>query len=80
MSTSSSSFRWLDLEGSRLSMVERLSVEEALLRKTNDNWIIIGRHEVWPNKHITIVGGDNSDGILDGDKEENEKKKQKKML
>jgi len=89
LSSSSSSFRWLDLEGSRLSMVERLSVEEALLRKTNDNWIIVGRHAVWPNKHITIVGdddddndNDDDDGLLDEDEDkvENEKKKQKKML
>jgi lipoate-protein ligase A len=35
-------------------MVERLTLEEALLKNTRDNWIIVGRHAVWPPKHITI--------------------------
>ena len=35
-------------------MVERLTLEEALLKNTRDNWIIVGRHSVWPPKHITI--------------------------
>jgi lipoate-protein ligase A len=51
--TKTKTFRWLDLEGSGLSMLERLSLEEALLRNTQDNWIIVGRHTVWPNKYIT---------------------------
>lgn len=42
------------MEGTGLSMVERLTLEEALLKNTRDNWIIVGRHAVWPPKHITI--------------------------
>ena len=48
------SFRWLDLQGAGLSMVERLTLEEALLKNTQDNWIIVGRHAVWPPKYISI--------------------------
>jgi lipoate-protein ligase A len=33
-------------------MLERLAVEEALLRHTNDNWILIGTHDVWPPKYL----------------------------
>jgi lipoate-protein ligase A len=46
-------FRWLDLRGAGLSMLERLSVEEALLRHTQDNWAIVGTHDVWPNKYLS---------------------------
>lgn len=35
-------------------MMERLTLEEALLKNTLDNWIIVGRHTVWPPKHISI--------------------------
>ncbi len=61
MSSAASSFRWLDLEGAGLSMMERLTLEEALLKNTQDNWIIVGRHSVWPPKHITIPHKD--DGV-----------------
>ena len=44
-------FQWLDLRGSGLCMIERLSLEEALLRHTTHNWIIIGTHDVWPPKY-----------------------------
>ncbi len=54
MESATSTFRWLDLEGAGLSMMERLTLEEALLKKTSDNWIIVGRHTVWPPKHIDI--------------------------
>lgn len=60
MSTSSSGVRdtkillnWLDLRGTGLSMLERLCLEEALLRHTNHNWMIIGTHEPWPNKFLS---------------------------
>lgn len=33
-------------------MLERLSVEEALLRHTRDNWIVVGTHHVWPPKYL----------------------------
>lgn len=45
-------FRWLDLRGAGLSMLERLSVEEALLRHTDDNWAIVGTHDVFPNRYL----------------------------
>eukprot|EP00531_Pseudo-nitzschia_arenysensis_P015903 CAMPEP_0116114954 /NCGR_PEP_ID=MMETSP0329-20121206/247_1 /TAXON_ID=697910 /ORGANISM="Pseudo-nitzschia arenysensis, Strain B593" /LENGTH=368 /DNA_ID=CAMNT_0003608351 /DNA_START=87 /DNA_END=1190 /DNA_ORIENTATION=+ len=54
MESATSTFRWLNLEGAGLSMMERLTLEEALLKKTSDNWIIVGRHTVWPPKHIVI--------------------------
>ena len=47
-------FRWLDLEGAGLSMIERLALEEALFRNTRDNWILVGRHAVWPPKHVVV--------------------------
>lgn len=47
-------FRWLDLRDSGLSMIERLSIEEALLRHDNQNWIIVGTHHVWPPKYLKI--------------------------
>jgi lipoate-protein ligase A len=34
-------------------MLERLSVEEALLRHTHDNWAIVGTHDVWPGKYLS---------------------------
>lgn len=46
-------FRWLDLRGTGLSMLERLSVEEALLRHTHDNWAVVGTHDVWPNRYLS---------------------------
>lgn len=33
-------------------MLERLSLEEALLRHTKDNWIMVGTHDVWPPKYL----------------------------
>ena len=60
MASAVSSFRWLDLEGAGLSILERLTLEEALLKNTQDNWIIVGRHTVWPPKHITIPHKDNN--------------------
>jgi lipoate-protein ligase A len=44
--------RWLDLRGSGLCILERLLLEEALLRHTNDNWVLIGAHDVWPPKYL----------------------------
>jgi lipoate-protein ligase A len=44
---------WLDLRASGLSMVERLSLEEALLRHDPDrSWILVGTHEPWPHKYL----------------------------
>jgi len=35
-------------------MIERLALEEALFRNTGDNWILVGRHAVWPPKHVAV--------------------------
>ena len=51
--TTSPKLCWLDLRGMGLSMIERLSIEEALLRHDDRNWAIIGTHEPWPNKYLT---------------------------
>lgn len=61
----SKSFRWLDLDGAGLSLLERLSLEEALLKDTRDNWILVGRHSVWPPKNITVR--QSTDNISDSD-------------
>eukprot|EP00980_Cylindrotheca_fusiformis_P031155 scaffold25915_cov122-Cylindrotheca_fusiformis.AAC.1 len=47
------SMNWLDLRASGLSMLERLSVEEALLRHDNRNWVIVGTHQPWDHKFLT---------------------------
>jgi len=62
--------RWLDLRGTGISMLERLSLEEALLRHTVDNWMIVGTHEPFPHKYLKHVnypsyitmGGEGGDG------------------
>ena len=59
-------FRWLNLENAGLSMLERLSLEEYLLKHTRDNWILVGRHSVWPPKHISVPNKlDGSDNDVD---------------
>ncbi len=47
--------KWLDLRASGLSMLERLSLEEALLRHTDENWALVGTHEPWPHKYLSNV-------------------------
>jgi lipoate-protein ligase A len=83
-SATTKTFRWLDLEGSGLSMLERLSLEEALLRNTQDNWIIVGRHTVWPNKHITTTIDDDIENKMKNlslqNKNKNRNKIQQKTL
>lgn len=44
---------YLDLRASGLSMLERLSLEEALLRHDGRNWMIVGTHEPWPPLFLT---------------------------
>jgi lipoate-protein ligase A len=44
---------WLDLRASGLSMMERLSLEEALLRHDPErSWILVGTHDPWPHKYL----------------------------
>jgi lipoate-protein ligase A len=45
---------WLDLRGSRLSVIERLCLEEALLRhdKQNRSWAILGTHDPLVHRYI----------------------------
>jgi lipoate-protein ligase A len=50
---------WLDLRATGLSMLERLSIEEALLRHDDRNWAIVGTHDPYPhrylnNKHVEL--------------------------
>ena len=47
--------RWLDLRATGLSMLERLCLEEALLRHTTDNWLIVGTHEPFPHKYLRNI-------------------------
>ena len=46
---------WLDLRASGLSILERLSLEEALLRHDDRNWAIVGTHEPWNHKYLSHV-------------------------
>lgn len=46
---------WLDLRASGLSMLERLALEEALLRHDDRNWAIVGTHEPWNHKYLKNV-------------------------
>ena len=43
---------WLDLRASGLSILERLSLEEALLRHDQRNWAIVGCHDPWNHKYL----------------------------
>eukprot|EP00934_Nitzschia_sp_Nitz4_P003619 Nitzschia sp. Nitz4//scaffold249_size28687//19131//20114//NITZ4_008118-RA/size28687-processed-gene-0.38-mRNA-1//-1//CDS//3329544020//3609//frame0 len=45
---------WLDLRGSGLSMLERLSLEEALLRHDDRTWAIVGTHDPIPHMFMQI--------------------------
>lgn len=73
MPSAVSSFRWLDLEGTGLSMVERLTLEEALLKNTQDNWIIVGRHSVWPPSHIEIPHKDDNNVVMPASQKDHNK-------
>lgn len=47
------SFRFLDLRGSGLSVLERLTLEECLLRHDEENhWIIVGHHEATEHRYL----------------------------
>lgn len=46
---------WLDLRGSGLSVLERLLLEECLLRHDHRNWIIAGQHEASPHRYLRTV-------------------------
>jgi lipoate-protein ligase A len=49
---------WLDLRGSGLSVIERLCLEEALLRHDpkERNWAIVGTHEPLDHRHLSPRG------------------------
>lgn len=36
-------------------MLERLSLEEALLRHTDQNWMLVGTHDPWPHKYLSNI-------------------------
>eukprot|EP00540_Astrosyne_radiata_P001427 CAMPEP_0116821998 /NCGR_PEP_ID=MMETSP0418-20121206/24_1 /TAXON_ID=1158023 /ORGANISM="Astrosyne radiata, Strain 13vi08-1A" /LENGTH=313 /DNA_ID=CAMNT_0004450063 /DNA_START=19 /DNA_END=961 /DNA_ORIENTATION=- len=46
---------WLDLRGSGLSVLERLCLEESLLRCDGRNWAIVGTHEPVTNRFLRII-------------------------
>jgi len=46
---------FLDLRGSGLSILERLLLEECLLRHDHRNWIIAGQHEATPHRYLQKV-------------------------
>ena len=46
---------WLDLRGSGLSALERLSLEEALLRHDSRCWAILGTHEPMEHRYLRHV-------------------------
>jgi len=75
-SSSSPPFRWLNLEGAGLSMLERLSLEEYLLKHTHDNWILVGRHSVWPPKHLSVPSQTNDPASFAATANDETKKKQ----
>jgi len=57
---------WLDLRGSGLSVLERLTLEEALLRHDplKRCWGIIGSHDPYHNKIISLHGGTHGDDYV----------------
>jgi len=46
---------WLDLRATGISMLERLSLEEALLRHDDRNWAVVGTHEVSSHKYLKPI-------------------------
>lgn len=46
---------FLDLRGSGLSILERLLLEECLLRHDRRNWIVAGQHEATPHRYLQNV-------------------------
>ncbi|CAJ1942006.1 unnamed protein product [Cylindrotheca closterium] len=44
---------WLDLRSSGISALERLSLEEALLRHDHRNWFLVGSHQPLDHKYLT---------------------------
>jgi lipoate-protein ligase A len=51
----STRLHWLDLRAMGLSILERLSLEEALLRHDDRNWAIVGTHEPWRHRYLHPV-------------------------
>ena len=49
------SVSWLDLRGSGLSILERLLLEECLLRHDSRNWIVAGQHEATPHRYLQRI-------------------------
>ena len=63
---------WLDLRGAGLSIVERLAIDELLLRHDPDpsrSWAIVGTHEPTANRILKHhrAGGEGGDGRGNGD-------------
>ena len=64
------SFRWLDLRGSGLSVLERLVMEECLLRHNESNWLIVGAHSAHPHRFIQtstpdyMIGSENPNSAI----------------
>mmetsp|Transcript_35646 Transcript_35646/g.86298 ORF Transcript_35646/g.86298 Transcript_35646/m.86298 type:complete len:321 (-) Transcript_35646:19-981(-) len=48
-----SKLSWLDLRSSGISALERLSLEEALLRHDHRNWFLVGSHQPLNHKYLT---------------------------
>lgn len=46
---------FLDLRGSGISAIERLCLEESLLRHDSRNWVVVGTHEPVSNRFLTNV-------------------------
>mmetsp|Transcript_1239 Transcript_1239/g.1586 ORF Transcript_1239/g.1586 Transcript_1239/m.1586 type:complete len:304 (+) Transcript_1239:80-991(+) len=44
---------WLDLRGSCLSVLERLCLEEVLLRHDNRSWALVGNHKPLPHCYLS---------------------------
>lgn len=54
---------WLDLRGSGLSVLERLCLEECLLKRdlAERNWLIVGCHEPFRNRYMTRLQTTNNE-------------------
>lgn len=46
--------QWLDLRGSGLSILERLVLEECLLRHDSRHWLIVGTHEASRHRFLEV--------------------------
>ena len=52
-----SKVNWLDVRGASLSVLERLLLEECLLKSdpSNRHWMLVGHHETGPHKYLTTA-------------------------